>query len=158
MSVSNILLKDSYFKTVPEKYIKFLEKNSSIVSFPAGKYLFREGMESESFYYIISGKVALEIHVPASKNVTLETIPKDHFLGWSWLFSPPHTWFFDGRAVGEVEVISFNAEVIRNETEQDHELGFLLLKYFGSVMSDRITASRMQLMDIYAKKSGKEFL
>jgi len=157
LSIREILLQDSFFSSLPDEYLEFLENNAIIAKYSPGKYLFHEGTQSQKFYYIVSGKVALELHMPAMQNISFETVPKGHFVGWSWLF-PPHTWVFDGRAVREVEAISFDAMAIREEAEKDHEFGFILYKYFSTLMSHRILSSRMQLMDIYQQREGKEFL
>jgi hypothetical protein len=42
-----------------------------------------------------------------------------------------------------------DAHWLREKCEQDHELGYHLLKQLVSVIASRLTATRLQLVDIY---------
>jgi len=157
LPIRNLITKHPFFKELSEKHVEFFEEAAYTAHYPAGTYLFHEGNQSDRFFYIVKGKVALEFNIPGRQMVSYETVPKEHIVGWSWLM-PPHSWVFDGRAVREVEVVCFDGEKIRAEAEKDHELGFYLYRYFAGIMTRRILSSRMQLMDIYAKQKGSEYL
>ena len=157
MAIHNIFSKHPLFHSLPPKYVSFLEECARTSNYEAEQYLFHEGKKADNFYYIIQGKIALEIHVPGHRMVSFETIPKGHVVGWSWLM-PPYSWVFDGRAVREVETVVFDGVKVRAKMEEDHEFGFLMYKYFSGIMNKRILSSRMQLMDIYGTKQGNEYL
>jgi CRP-like cAMP-binding protein len=113
-----------------------------------GEYLFREGGRADVFYAIRHGAVALELHVPARDAVTLETLHDGDLLGWSWLF-PPYRWEFDGRALEDTALISFDGACLRGKCEADHELGYELMKRFAQVIIARLQATRLRLLDVY---------
>jgi len=69
-------------------------------------------------------------------------------LGWSWLIEP-YKWHFDARAVELTRVIALNGECLRKKCEQDHDLGYALMKRVAQLMEQRLTATRMQLLDMY---------
>jgi hypothetical protein len=69
-------------------------------------------------------------------------------VGWSWLFAP-HAWRFDGRAVTDVRATAFDGACLRAKCEQDPALGFELMKRFAAVLSARLAATRLRLLDVY---------
>jgi len=40
---------------------------------------------------------------------------------------------------------------LRGKVEQDHELGYQLMKRFAANLIDRLQATRMQLLDVYGQ-------
>jgi CRP/FNR family transcriptional regulator, cyclic AMP receptor protein len=120
------------------------------VHFEAASRLFREGDPADTFYVIRRGTVALDIHVPAREPVTVETLHGGDLLGWSWLF-PPYKWSFDGRAVEDTSAISLDGACLRGKCDDDHELGYELMKRFAQVIVDRLQATRLRLLDVYGR-------
>jgi CRP/FNR family transcriptional regulator, cyclic AMP receptor protein len=120
------------------------------VHFKQGSQLFREGDPADTFYVIRHGAVALDIHVPAREPVTVETLHGGDLLGWSWLF-PPFKWSFDGRAVEDTSAISLDGACLRGKCDDDHELGYELMKRFAQVIVERLQATRLRLLDVYGR-------
>ena len=118
------------------------------VVFPDGVALFREGDDADTFFAVRRGAVALEIASPARGPLAIETLHEGDVVGWSWLFAPYRT-RFDARARGEVHAIAFDGACLRGKCEADHELGYELMRRFASVLTDRLQATRMQLLDLY---------
>ena len=114
----------------------------------AGEYLFREGDRADLFYAIRHGSVALELHVPARDDVTIDTLHDSEVVGWSWLF-PPYRWEFDGRAREDTALISFDGACLRGKCDADHDLGYELMKHFARVITERLQATRLRLLDVY---------
>ena len=118
--------------------------------FDEGKFLFREGEEANNFYVIRAGRVAIEIFSPKRGPITVQTVREGDVLGWSWLF-PPYRWHFDARALELTRAISLDGKCLRNKCEEDHDLGYELMKRFSEVMIQRLQATRLQLLDLYAE-------
>ena len=55
----------------------------------------------------------------------------------------------DARAVALTRAIGVDAACLRNKCEQDHELGYQLLKHFSTLIEERLEATRLQLLDVY---------
>ena len=49
------------------------------------------------------------------------------------------------------DLIAFDGACLRGKVEQDHELGYLLMKRFAANVVDRLQATRMQLLDVYGQ-------
>jgi CRP-like cAMP-binding protein len=131
-----------------EPHLALLASGARVARYAAGTYLGREGEPAEDFFLIQSGFVSLGIHTPDRGVVTLQSIGPGHALGWSWLV-PPHRWRFDCRASEPVEVLAFKAQWLRDQCEQDHELGYQLFKHLLGVVASRLAATRLQLLDLH---------
>jgi CRP/FNR family transcriptional regulator, cyclic AMP receptor protein len=115
-------------------------------TFEAGEIIFREGDPANRFYLILEGKVTLESYVLDRGRVEIQTIEAGDVLGWSWLL-PPYYWQFDARAIEPTKAIFFYATPLRDEAENDHELGYELYKRIAQVMLKRLQATRRRLLE-----------
>lgn len=113
-----------------------------------GEYLAREGAPAHAFYMLQSGQVAIGTHLAERGSVPIQTLGAGEVVGWSWLL-PPYRWQFDARATDAVHGLAIDAAWLRELCEQDHELGYQLLKQLLAVVSSRLAASRVQRLDIY---------
>ena len=122
-------------------------------AFEPDEMLLREGEVEDSFWILRRGSVAIEVFAPNRGSLIVETLGPGDPLGWSWLF-PPHRARFDARAREVVTTIEFDGACLRGKCEADHELGYGLLRLFGSVIADRLSHTRLRLLDMYAPVPG----
>jgi len=144
-----ILAQHPFLKGLEPKYLKLIVGCASNARFNAGQYLFREGEEANQFYMIRQGKVAVQISAAQRGVIAVQTIGEGDILGWSWLI-PPYRWRFDARALELTRAIALDGKCLRTKSEEDHDLGYELLKRFSSVIAERLEATRLQLLDVYA--------
>jgi len=147
-SLEAVLRNHRFLASLNPEHIQTLISCASNQRFEKGNYIAREATEADSFYLIRSGTVALQIHRPESGGLTLNTLGEGDILGWSWLV-PPHRWHFDARATEAVRVVALDGRCLRTKCEQDHELGYQLLKRFSTLIEERLEAARLQLLDVY---------
>jgi CRP/FNR family transcriptional regulator, cyclic AMP receptor protein len=119
----------------------------------AGQYLFREGGTADHFYVIMHGRIALELHSPGTGPLVVETVSNGEVLDWPWLI-PPHRWSFDARATEPTSVISLDSGCLRAKCDADPRLGYELLQRVAHVMSARLQATRLRLLDLYGDHPG----
>ena len=110
----------------------------------SGDYLGREGEPATSFLLIQSGHIAIESRAGGHKPGPIQTVGPGEVIGWSWLL-PPHQWQFDCRALDSVSGLALSAEWLRWQCEQNHELGYHLLKHLLAVVGGRLAATLRQL-------------
>ena len=145
-----ILAEHPFFKGLDQKKLQFIAGCAMNVRFDEGKFLFREGEDANTFYVIRAGKVAIEIFSPKRGALTIQTLREGDVLGWSWLF-PPYRWHFDAKALELTRAISLDGKCLRDKCEEDHDLGYELMKRFSDVMIQRLQATRLQVLDLYAE-------
>ena len=148
-TLERIIAEHSFFSGLESYYANLLTGCASNVRFDPGTYIFKEGEEANEFYLIRTGKVALEIFAPQRKPIMLATLGEGEILGWSWLL-PPYHWKLHAHAMEAVRAIALDGKCLRTKCEQNHDLGYEILKRFAHVMEQRLAATRLQLLDVYA--------
>jgi CRP/FNR family transcriptional regulator, cyclic AMP receptor protein len=148
-TLERIIAEHPFFARLDAQYTTLLTGCASNTRFDSGKYLFKEGQEANEFFLIRQGRVALEILAPQRKPIIVQTLGEGEILGWSWLV-PPYLWKFHARAVELTRAIAFDGKCLRTKCEQNHDLGYELLKRLATVIGQRLEATRLQLVDVYA--------
>ena len=148
-TLERIIAEHPFFAGLESYYTGLLTGCAANVRFTPGAYIFKEGEEANEFYLIRSGKVALEIFAPQHKPIVIETLAEGEILGWSWLL-PPYVWKFHAHAMQETRAIALDGKCLREKCEQNHDLGYEVLKRFAQIVERRLEATRLQLLDVYA--------
>ena len=117
--------------------------------FPAGAYILRDGEKSDTFHLLCHGTVAIELAAPPRGRILIQTLDVGDTIGWSWLV-PPYRWNFDARAVSLVRTLEIDAQKLRELAERDHDFGYRLLQRLVPLIAGRLTAARLQMLDLYA--------
>ena len=147
-SLESLLVQHPFFKALEPDHLHLVSGCAGNVRFKSGEYIFREGGDANRFYLIRHGAVALQMFVPERGPITIETLEAGDVLGWSWLF-PPYQWRFDAQAIDLVRATAFDGQCLRTKCEADHDLGYELMRRFAHVMSQRLQATRLRLLDVY---------
>ena len=148
--IKTILAKHPIFKGLDKRYIQLISDHASTVSFNPGDLIFREGDEADLFHVILQGKVALEVILAPDRDpITIQNIGEGDVLGWSWLF-PPHRRRFDARVITPTQAIAVDGKFLRKKCEEDHDLGYELMKRFALLIEQRLRAVRLQNPNMYA--------
>jgi len=137
-----------FFAGLDSEYLTLLTGCASNAVFAADSFLFTEGEPAETFYLIRDGKVALEIATPERGALVVQTLGPGNVAGFSWLFDP-HRWEFDGRAVERVLAVRMDGACLRGKCDADPRLGYELMQRFAGLMTSRLQATRLQLLDVY---------
>ncbi|WP_321390197.1 Crp/Fnr family transcriptional regulator [Emcibacter sp.] len=147
--IRTLLAENPFFDGISEEHMETMAGCGRLVHFKPGEFLLREGDEADTFYLIRDGEVAIESDVPTAGPLSIARIGPCGITGYSWLF-PPHRNSFDSLALTHVSAIALDGECLRGKAEDDHELGYQLMKRFAQVMLDRLQAARRQMLDVYA--------
>jgi CRP-like cAMP-binding protein len=120
-----------------------------IVEAPPGTRLLSEGEETTDVSIVLSGRVALRMHVPERGTVTILTVEEGDLLGWSALV-PPNTATSEAIAVEPVRLLSFNGGELRAALRADHALAASVYPRVLQAVARRLVATRLQLLDLFA--------
>jgi CRP-like cAMP-binding protein len=124
---------------------------AEMVEMEPHKMIFEEGGHADAAYAIVDGSVALEMNMAHRAHHIVQTLHRGEMLGWGWLF-PPHRWAFSALALDTTHLIRFEAEKMRSLWDEDCAFGYEMMKRFAHVMTDRLAATRLQLVDFYADR------
>lgn len=148
-TLERIIAEHPFFAGLESYYTGLLVGCASNVRFDAGDYIFKEGGEANEFYLIRAGKVSLEAFAPQHKPLRVATLGEGEILGWSWLV-PPYQWRFHAHAIEQTRAIALDGKCLRNKCEQNHDLGYELLKRFSQIIEQRLVSTCFQMLDVYA--------
>jgi len=110
--------------------------------------VFREGDCDSLLYLVQEGCVAIEITVPGRGRVNILTVEPGEVFGWSSIFDRwPKT--ASARTIEPTKALALDAARLRELCDADPRLGYLLTRRILEVVSERLKATRMQLLDIY---------
>ncbi len=151
-NLERVLAEHPFLKGLEARHIELLAGCTSNVVFKPGEFIFREGEDADKFYLIRHGKVVVETFVPQKGPLLIRTRTKDDVFGWSWMI-PPYKWHFDARAMELTRGLALDGKCLRGKCEEDHDLGYELMKRFATLIAERLEATRLQLMDIYGDHS-----
>jgi CRP-like cAMP-binding protein len=144
-----ILEAHPFFKGLKEEYLDFITGCASNVVFKENEIILREGEPADKFFLVREGKVALQINIPQHEPIIIQTVESGDILGWSWLI-PPHQYRFTCRAVENTRAVALDGKCLRNKCEENHDLGYELLKRLAGVFTKRLEVTRRQLINIYS--------
>lgn len=142
------LARHAFLQGMSDAHLASLAGCARQTTFAPGQFLCREEEPANTFFLIQSGRIAIEIHAPKRGTIRVQTIGPGEVVGWSWVI-PPHQWQFDARVVDEVQALALDADCLRGKCMQDHELGYHLLQRLVAVIAQRLSATRLQLLDVY---------
>ncbi len=150
-----ILSKHPFFADLSPEVLSLVVSCARNRRVEPGQMLARTGEPADEFFLIRDGLIAVETHLPGRGAVTLQTVHAGDVAGWSWLF-PPYLWTFDLRAVEPSLVLAMGGKCLREKCEKDPALGYLLMKRLSRIMTERLRATRLQLLDVYHSPSTSE--
>jgi len=143
-----ILRAHRFFKGIKPEYLNLLVSCAMNMRFDANTYLIHEGDEANQFYLLRHGEIVIEVAIPGRGVRTIATLREGDVVGWSWLF-PPYRWHYNVRSQTLVRVLALDGACLRGKCEEDHSLGYELMKRFALIMMERLQATRMQMLDVY---------
>lgn len=125
------------------------------VNFTQDQVIFHQGDDYSVFYLLVDGMVALELEAPGHV-LRVQTLYAGDELDWSAVL--PHAGkHFQARALAPVTALAFEGEQLLANFKSDPEFGLAFMLRLMGVVSERLRATQVQLLDMYspvAKRAG----
>lgn len=136
---------------LPPETVARLAAIAEIRAVAAGDEVTREGQVTEAFSIVLAGRVALRTLVPDRGMVTILTVEPGDVVGWSAIV-PPHRATSTGIAIEAATLVELPGEKLRSLLRADHALAASLYPRVLQVVTRRLSATRMQLLDLFARE------
>ncbi|MCK7527490.1 MAG: cyclic nucleotide-binding domain-containing protein [Ignavibacteriales bacterium] len=124
----------------------------------AGEVLFREGGAEDYLYIVVEGRVALDMFIPHQGKVRIYTAEPWDVFGWSSVIPIVRKRTAGAVAVVEGSVIAIHSEKLRQVCDEDHDLGYVVMRRLANIVASRLLVTRLQMLDMFASlevKNGK---
>lgn len=154
-NVVTLLQRHPFVEEFQPQHIEKLASMATRVRFERDQVIFREGDECGEFYLIMTGLVALEIAAP-DHVLRVQTLSAGDELGWSAILMGRRK-HFQARALERAEALAFDGGELLAACKQDAVFGYVLMHRLLGVVSERLQATRLQVLDMYspvAKRAG----
>ena len=146
-TLEKILDEHPFFRSMKEHHLRIIVESATVVRFEPQQVIFHEGEPAQRFYLIRTGKVALQLVSYRTEPLTLLTLGEGDIIGWSWLF-PPYRWKFTAKGLSVTQAISLDGGSLRARCDEDHDLGFELMKRFAQIIDNRVEALSVHLVAV----------
>ena len=150
-----LIAQQPFFKGLNAEQIQLLASSALEMKFETGAILFEEGSPANRFYLILTGRVELSAEMEDRNVIPIQTLGPGDELGWSWFF-PPYSMHFSARALEPTTAIFFYGTRLREQCEQDHELGYQIMRRIAEVATQSLQATQRRLMKYIDKNTLEE--
>jgi CRP-like cAMP-binding protein len=144
-----------WFQELKPRYLQKIADIAHLRNIKNGEVLFREGEKEGYVYILIQGRVALDIFVPHRGKVRIYTAEPWDVFGWSSLTSSVRGRTASGTCIMDGLVIALDAEKLRQACEEDHDLGYVVMRRLANIIASRLMVTRLQLLDMFAAPEAK---
>jgi CRP-like cAMP-binding protein len=135
------------------RHIAVLGQMAHEMCFDTGRVIFPEGDEGREFYLLVHGMVALEI-ASTGAPLRVQTLYAGDEFGWSAMLTGKSK-VLQARALDRVDVLVFNCVELLEAFQADPEFGLAFTMRLLGVVSDRLSATREQLLDLFTPESRR---
>ncbi len=147
-AIEHYLSQQALFAGLDEKYIAILSQHARKLRIEKGEMLFRQGEPAEKFYVVCDGRISIQIPSVYGPPLEIQALGNDEVAGWSWLIAP-YRWSFQAKAEQDTDLLEFDGPAILARCEAEPRFGFELLKRFAALMSERLEAARLKMMETW---------
>jgi len=151
--LTEVLKEHPFLEGFKPEHIQKMAELALEVQFGRDQIIFREGQESGLFFLILSGRIALEVSAPG-RILRVQTLGPGEELGWSSVLGEGGK-HFQARSLETVRALAFEGSRLRQACDQDPSFGYALMRRLLKVVAERLQATRMQLLDVYAPRAAK---
>lgn len=151
----NALQSVPLFQQMSEAHFNKILQISTLVDVDAKQELFREGDPEEFLYVVVQGRVAIEMFIPSRGRIRIHTAEPMDEVGWSSVTPVVRRRTASARAVLPSTLIKIDAVKLRQFSEDDCSLGYIIMRRICNVIASRLLTTRLQLLDVFAHP-GKE--
>ena len=145
-----------WFNEIKPEHFEKLAEIASLHMYPEGGEVFREGDRQDCLCIILEGRVALEIFIPHQGRVRILTAEPMEVIGWSSVTPIVRQRTASARAILPTKIIGLDSEKLRALCDEDHELGYLVMRRIANIVASRLTVTRLQLLDMFAAPTGED--
>ncbi len=156
MELIKVLQTLPWFHELEQPIFNKIAAICELATFEAGNYLFREGDKEDYLYIVAEGRVALEIHVPGRGKMRIYTAEPMDIVGWSSITPVVRQRTAAARAVLPSRLVRMRAVELYKLCDEDHDLGYVVMRRLSNVIASRLLTTRLQLLDMFSHPEVNE--
>jgi CRP/FNR family transcriptional regulator, cyclic AMP receptor protein len=152
--LTNSLQSIPWFLELTQEQFQKLVKIAHFCELKPGDVLFTEGDQMDNLYLLLDGQVNIETFVPSKGNLRVYQAEPLDIIGWDSLTPVVRQRTAGARAQVYSQLISFDREALRELCEQDHDLGFVIMRRLSNDAARHLLTTRLHLFDIIVQRTS----
>ncbi|MCB2178868.1 Crp/Fnr family transcriptional regulator [bacterium] len=154
VELTEILQTIPWFQALSDEHFHKIAGITEVVALSRDEVLFKQGDQQKYLYVVVKGRVGVEIYSPIRGALRVFTAEPMDVVGWSSATPVVRQRTATARAVLDSLLIAIDASKLNQFCEQDHELGFIVMRRMANVAASRVMICRLQLVDLFANPMG----
>ena len=152
----SVLQSIPWFQELEPDHFTKLVSISHLCLWEANQELFKEGENEDYLYVVVEGRIAIEMVVPTRGKVRVYTAEPMDIVGWSSVTPVVRQRTASAKSVLPSRMVCIEAKKLRQFCEEDHDLGYVVMRRLANVVASRLLVTRLQLIDMFAATSPQE--
>jgi CRP/FNR family transcriptional regulator, cyclic AMP receptor protein len=148
VGLNNTLHRIPWFTDLDQSQLDCLASISTLYELDEGDVLFKEGDREDYLYILLEGQVVLEVEVPTRGIVPVYTAEMLDIIGWSSMTPIVRQRTASVRATKSCLLLGLNSKLLQQMCEEDHDLGYIIMKRLANVVANRLLTTRLCLIDM----------
>lgn len=153
--VKQELGKIPWFKELKPEHMQKLTDMAHLRRVKNGEIIFREGDNEDYLYIVVEGRVTLDISIPHRGKTRIYSVEPLDVFGWSSVIPSIRKRTAGAVCVKDSLIIGIDAEKLRRACDEDHDLGYVVMRRLGNIVASRLMVTRLQLLDMFAQPETK---
>lgn len=146
----------TWFQELKPELFNKLVSISKLVNLEPGQELFREGDKEDFMYIVLEGRIAVEMFIPGRGRIRIFTAEPMDIVGWSSVTPVVRQRTASARVILPCRLIRIDTPKLLLMCEEDHDLGYVVMRRLANVVASRLLTTRLQLLDMFAHPNTKE--
>jgi CRP-like cAMP-binding protein len=151
-----VLQSISWFQELKPELFDKIASISELTQVEPGQELFREGDKEDFMYIVLEGRIAIEMYIPGRGRMRVFTAETMDIVGWSSVTPVVRQRTASARAILPSRLIKIDTPKLLLMCEEDHDLGYFVMRRLANVVASRLLTTRLQLLDMFAHPNAKE--
>jgi CRP/FNR family transcriptional regulator, cyclic AMP receptor protein len=124
-----------------------------VLDLNADATIFREGDRHPLVYWIVDGRVGLDMSTGGSAPKLLLTLGSGDLLAWSAILGGRRM-TSTAKTIMATRLLAFDADDLIALCRSNHEIGYQVMEHLAQQLAGRLVATRLQLLDLFRHPSG----
>jgi CRP-like cAMP-binding protein len=152
-TLKRLLYRLDFTADLPEHVLDECAALATLADLAAGTTLFEEGACNPFLYVVVRGRVALDIQVPGRGQVRVLSIEPGEMLAWSALLGGG-TMTVSAVALEDTQMLALPGAKLLDVCQTNPDAGFQVMRRMADALAQRLVATRLQLLDLFAEPAG----
>lgn len=152
-TLSQVVQAHPFVAGLEPQHLERLSLLAREMCFDSGVVIFPEGDHGREFYLLVAGMVAIEVRM-STGHLRIQTLHSGDEFGWSAVLTGKSK-VLQARALERTDVLVFDGDALLKAFSEDTSFGLAFTMRLLGVVSERLNASRVQLLDLYSPESRR---